>query len=63
MENADDKQVSNLGHKGRGDKKAQAKRRRERIKSDPELHKAYLEKKRQYYRASLPKLDSTNGQS
>jgi hypothetical protein len=52
MENESKPQSSNLGHKGRGDLKAQRKRRWERIKSNPELHKAYLEKRRQ---RSLPK--------
>lgn len=49
MENETNKQPSNLGHKGRGDVKAQNKRRWERIKNDPELHKAKLEKERQRY--------------
>ena len=42
--------MPNLGHTGKGDKQAQNKRYRERIKSDPEKYRSYLEKRREYER-------------
>jgi enoyl reductase-like protein len=42
--------MPNLGHNGKGDVKSQKKRAWDRLKADPEKHKAYLEKRREYER-------------